>query len=373
MAKSKKYVVNKLAIVGVGLIGGSIGLGLRKKNFAREIVGIGRNPDRLKLAVKMGAIDSWSLSPKDAADADMVILCTPVMKISKFARAIARNAKKPIIFTDVGSVKSYVVQNTEKALKGLKVKHVFVGAHPMAGSEQTGVEYATARLFENAAVIITPTKNTPRAGAAKVTGMWKLLKGKIVKLDPKNHDLACAYVSHLPHMAAYTLVRSLKSASTGGLRNILYSLCAGGFRDTTDSDAELWSEIFHTNSDEVTRSAKNFQKLFQQLTTQVSKGNRGKIAGQIKEVASLRRKIPRIGRGLLKAAYELVVNVPDSPGQIAKIAVPLSRKGVNIADIEVLHVREGEEGNIRLGFKTEKERNEAARYLRRSKFAVVVR
>ncbi|MBI4178025.1 prephenate dehydrogenase/arogenate dehydrogenase family protein [bacterium] len=369
-----------VAIVGVGLIGGSVGLALRRTGLAREVIGVGRNPARLKLAQKMGAIDRWSTDPAAAAAADLVVLCTPVKRIYRDVLAILPYATRPIVFTDAGSTKTFLVKKIASRLKietrrhGLS--HAYVGAHPMAGSEKAGVERADDRLFENAAVILTPTPGTPPPAVRRVESFWRGLGGKTIHLTPGEHDQACALVSHLPHLVATALVNTLASGVPRGRSHVFYGLCAGGFRDTTriaEADPNLWWEIFDTNARELRRAASLFQKHLSSAASAIRSGRSAPVKSAIIRAARLRRQIPKIGRGLLRAAYDLIVNVPDKPGMIARVASPLARRSVNIADIEVLHVREGEEGNLRLAFRSLSDRQAAARYLRKASLTVVIR
>lgn len=371
----RRQSMGVVAIVGVGLIGGSIGLALRRRRLAKEVIGIGRNPARLRLAEKMGAVDRWSVHPRDAGGADVVILCTPVKRIVRDLSAILPHAQgKPTVFTDVGSTKEYLVRTIESRLRGSP--HAYVGAHPMAGSEKTGVENADDRLFENAAVILTPTPRTPRAELSKIRDLWRSLGGRVMELPPKDHDRACAFVSHLPHLVAYSLVHALKTVRQKSLFEVLLQMSAGSFRDTTriaDSDPSIWSEIFETNAAQIDYSARAFLRQVRRMIGAVRSRRFAGLRSAIQDAGELRRHIQNIRRGLADARYELVVNVPDRPGQIARLAVPLARRRVNVADIEVLHVREGVEGNIRLAFRSRSERAAAARYLRKTGCTVILR
>lgn len=346
------------------------------------MIGVGRNPDRLKLAVKMGAIDRWSTDAKAAAEADVVILCTPVRRMLLDVSSILPHARRTLLLTDVGSTKEFLVRQIESRIRG--TPHLYVGAHPMAGSEKTGVENATDLLFENAAVILTPTPRTPPPGLSLVSALWRALGGKVIRMAPADHDRACALVSHLPHLAATSLVNTLSGGPprprthtrSFGRSDVVYGLCAGGFRDTTriaDADPDIWWEIFDTNAREVLKAADRFSRQMRTIVSAIRLRDEKRVKSSIARGAALRRRIPKIGRGLLRAAFELVVNIPDKPGAIARLVVPLSRRGINIADIEVLHVREGEEGNIRLAFRAAAERAAAVRYLRKAKFTVVLR
>jgi prephenate dehydrogenase len=232
-----------VAIVGVGLIGGSLGQALRRRGLARHVIGIGRNQKRLALALEFDAIDEATTDLSEgAAHADMIVLCTPVGKIIEDLGVVIAKARPSAVITDVGSVKAPIV-----AAAGAFDR--FVGSHPMAGSEQTGVEAARDTLFEEATWAITPGERTDPEAVARVQRLAQSVGARTLILSPGDHDAAVAVSSHLPHVMASALIQlaARHAQSNPGLP----LLCAGSFADATRvaaSSSEMWRDICLANS-----------------------------------------------------------------------------------------------------------------------------
>ncbi len=258
---------NKITIIGVGLMGGSIGLAIKKRGLAREVTGVFRRGRRMKTALSRGAVDKGVMNIADGVrDADLIILAGPVSMIPALASDVILFAKKGAIITDVGSTKTWIVNWIEKGLKRSK-SIFFVGSHPMAGSEQTGVEYARADLFEGAPCIVTKTKNTNKAAFNRVSAFWSSLGANVDTMDPGRHDKVVALISHLPHLVAFSLAGAVPGES------IKYA--AEGFKDTTrvaSSDPRLWADIFITNRKEVIKACRIFEKYYKGIIKRLSKG-----------------------------------------------------------------------------------------------------
>jgi prephenate dehydrogenase len=248
------------AIVGVGLMGGSLGMALRRRGW--HVTGIGRNASRLKKARSLGALDDFTTDiAAGVRSADVLVLATPVGDIVPLAKKAWPHLKPGTLVTDAGSVKGAIV----KALSGrtLKGSPVFVGAHPMCGSEKTGVENSRADLYQGASCVLTPAVHTPPAALARAEAFWKGVGAKVVRLSPQLHDGTVAVVSHLPHLIAETLV--LTAASKG---RPAADLAAGSFKDATrvaGADPVLWSQIFAMNRPALKTAAAVFTKTFRQL------------------------------------------------------------------------------------------------------------
>jgi prephenate dehydrogenase len=232
--------VDTLVIVGVGLIGGSAGMAARKRGIARRVVGVGRSAASLAAASDAGCIDESTTDLAAAASAaDLVLVCTPVDRIAEFVRTAAAACRPGTLLTDAGSTKDAIVRALDGALPpGVP----FVGGHPLAGSEKRGPEYASAELFVDRLVILTPTPRTDPAAVQRVGAFWRSLGARVQHLNSQDHDDAVAITSHLPHLTAAAI------AST--LPDHLRSLTATGFRDTTRvaaGDPDLWAAIFAQN------------------------------------------------------------------------------------------------------------------------------
>ncbi|MBU4251877.1 MAG: prephenate dehydrogenase [Candidatus Omnitrophica bacterium] len=227
---------NKAVIIGTGLIGGSIGLALRKQHLAGQVIGLSRQAKNARLAKKVGAIDQVGSSLEAVADADLVILATPVNTIIDLGLGIVKKIKKGCIVIDVGSTKERIVSKLSVLIPN------FLGCHPLAGSEKKGIANLEDNIFKGSICIITPTIKTSRRTLNKVKLLWKKLGAKIVILSAKKHDQALAFTSHLPHAVAFSLMNSIPNSCLG--------LSSSGLSDTTrisGSDAGLWSEIFLSN------------------------------------------------------------------------------------------------------------------------------
>jgi cyclohexadieny/prephenate dehydrogenase len=233
-------LLNQLTIVGVGLIGASLGLAARRLGFARRVVGLGRNPASLEQAARIGAIDQGCLHGSEAvAGADFVVVCTPVDLIARQVLELSKDCKPGTLFTDAGSTKSLIVKAIET---GSPSNAHFVGGHPLAGSEKKGPEHADATLFRNRWTVLTPTPRTNPEALAKVREFWESLGSHVRIMTPEAHDATLALTSHLPHLVA--------SALAGLLPASAFDLAATGFRDTTRvaaGDPALWSAIFQHN------------------------------------------------------------------------------------------------------------------------------
>ena len=237
----------RLSILGVGLLGGSIGLAVRKLTTGGEIVGYGHRSSTLDAAVRTKAIDHGTTSAAEAVKgADLVVLCTPVGTFRPLLQEIAQSLKPGAIVTDVGSTKRSVVQLAEELLP--ETVH-FVGSHPMAGSEKRGVDFARADLFTGALCIITPSSRTNAGALAKVENFWGELGMRTKRLSPEDHDRLVCDISHLPHALAASLVAMQSDEAL--------ELAGKGFQDTTRvaaGDAGLWRDILLDNADSVKSS-----------------------------------------------------------------------------------------------------------------------
>jgi prephenate dehydrogenase len=277
----------RLSILGVGLLGGSLGLAVRRLLKDCEIVGYGHRAATLEVAVAIGAIQQARRSAAEAVrGADLVVLCTPVGLFQEMLREIAPALSPGAIVTDVGSTKRSVVAAAEKALPaGI----AFVGSHPMAGSEKRGVEFATANLFQDAVCITTPTEQTDRQGLERVEDFWRLLGMHLIRLSPEEHDRRLASVSHLPHAVAAALMTVQDNASL--------PLAGKGFRDSTRiaaGDAGLWRDIFIDNRDHLRASLRTLRGQLERLESLLEAGDADAVKIWLDSAAARRRALPRL-------------------------------------------------------------------------------
>jgi len=265
---------DKIAIIGVGLIGGSIGLAVKRRRLTEEVIGVFRKRSTMNKALKRSAVDRATMDiGSGVEDADLIILAASISSIPELARQAIRYAKKDAIITDVGSAKRWIIEKVE-GLIGASRQVFFVGSHPMAGSERTSVEFARADLFEGSPCIVTHTSRTDRMALGRVVDFWKALGARVKVMTPASHDRSVSLISHLPHIVAFSLAGAVPKESL--------TYAAEGFKDTTrvaSSDPELWADIFMANRDEILRSAKVFGRRYREILHALSKGSRSKLVG----------------------------------------------------------------------------------------------
>jgi prephenate dehydrogenase len=266
------FYIDKLAVVGVGLIGGSLSLALKAHQAVGHVVGIGRGQANLDKAMELKVVDSVTRDlAAGVADADVVFLSTPVLTLGPAARQLMPHLKSGAILTDGGSVKQAVIDEIEPYLRD---DVHFVPGHPIAGTEHSGAEAAFASLYQGRRCILTPTRRTDSAALATVHAMWEAAGCDVVAMEVEKHDRVLAAISHLPHMVAYALVNAV-GAYDRYQENILeYS--AGGFRDFTriaSSDPTMWRDIALTNREALVEMMGQFEAFFRELKEDVARGD----------------------------------------------------------------------------------------------------
>lgn len=278
---------NKITIVGVGLMGGSIGLAAKRKKLAKEVMGICRRESSRKKAIQFKAVDKATLSPaRGVHEADLVIIAAPVGKIVRLAKLCVKSMKKDAILTDVGSSKEKIVTQIEK-IAGKKTS--FIGSHPMAGSDKTGVENASADIFDGALVIITKTKKTNKNSLARLRKFWESLGCGTLTLLPKRHDMYASLASYLPHAVSYALSGSQTKNSV--------RLAAGSLKGTTrvsSADPELWSDIFLSSRTHVLKAIKRFSASLRVLEGAIRRKDKKAVK---KFLSNAKRKRDRLTEG----------------------------------------------------------------------------
>ena len=249
-------MIERLAIVGVGLLGGSIALAARAHGLAREIVGIGRDRARLEAPLRAGAVDRVTTDlVSGVSDADLVVLAANVLANEELLAAAWPSVAPSAVVTDVGSTKRGIVAVAGRL--AVESPRRFVGSHPMAGSEKSGYAVARADLFQGATVIVTPTDASEPAAVKAVTTFWEAVGGRVSALDPDTHDQIVAAISHLPHVAAWALVDAVARFEPAAL-----GFAARGFKDTTRiaaADPAMWTEILLGNREAIVASLAAFR------------------------------------------------------------------------------------------------------------------
>ena len=263
-------IIDTLAIVGTGLIGGSFSLALKQAGAVREVLGVGRNPARLTVARELGLIDravDWA----EAGQADCILLALPVGETAAVLKNLAPHLKAGAIVTDAGSTKANVVAAARAAL-GARFAD-FVPGHPIAGSEQSGPGAARADLYQGKKVVLTPQADTRAAALATVRALWQAAGAQVETLDAALHDRVFAAVSHLPHLAAFALVDELTQRADG---DTFFRFAASGFRDFTriaGSSPEMWRDIALANREAVLVELDAYMAALQTLRQAVAGGD----------------------------------------------------------------------------------------------------
>lgn len=283
----------QVAIIGVGLIGGSLGMIIRRKGLADHVVGIGRRVENLKTAVALGAIDRYVADPQEGVrGADLVVLATPVDTYERHLREWAHCLSPGSIVSDVGSVKGTLVERSEAAMP---VGVHFVGAHPIAGKEKTGVAAGSDQLFKGARCILTPTRQTDATALERVRQLWEETGSIMLTMDPHLHDQILGAVSHLPHVAAFALMNALSELRDQELSSLdLAAHSGGGLRDTTRiaaSSPEMWRDIFLWNRANVVAYIDRYTKALEELKHLINTGDAAGIEKALERAKGEREKL----------------------------------------------------------------------------------
>lgn len=334
---------SSVGILGLGLIGGSIGLGLRRRVGIDRVVGFDVDPRAVAGALESGAIYAAAESLEDAASGvDLVVVATPVDLIPGVLERIASYVDPGAVVTDAGSAKSEVAAAGERCLGD-----AFVGGHPMSGSERHGIDAANEDLFEDAWWIVTPTPVTASTTYSTVTSVVAALGARPVALDPSTHDALVARLSHLPQLTASALV---DVAIAAGDREALLGLAGGGFRDVTRiaaSNPDLWVAIIRSNRQAVLESLAGLGRRLETVSSMIS----------LQHWDELRSWLDRSRRARLDVFAKpdfggqpvgLTLMVPDRPGVLAEVTTAAGQLGANIEDLRIVHSTEGGQGRLEL-------------------------
>jgi prephenate dehydrogenase len=280
----------KVAIIGLGLIGGSIGLALKERSKDIKVVGIPRREETIREALDRGAVDEGTTDHrKGVRDADIVFICTPINRIIPILKEIASEVKNGAVVTDVGSTKESIVSQAEKIMPK---DAYFVGGHPMAGKEEVKLEAAEPGLFEGKTWILTATPKTSKKALETVKEVVRLLGGLVVRMEPKLHDLAVAGISHMPLALAAALVNTIGDSKKG--KQEMRLCAASGFRDTTriaSGDPILGVDMFTTNKKAVLKMISGFKKSLSRLEKHIKAADPKMIKRELKRAKDLRDSI----------------------------------------------------------------------------------
>lgn len=349
----------RVTIVGLGAMGGSLGLAIRRFLPETEIIGIDVKEKTLDLALSRGAV---SRATTDLAEgvrgAQFIFLAVPIGAILKLLKTLPPILSKKTLVSDLGSTKVEICALARKTLPTQ-----FIGGHPMTGSEIQGIAGADPYLFENAIYLLTPFASKDK-NLSKLTAFLEKLGAKVVCVSPRRHDEVTALTSHLPQLAAVALaqVAGRKSAR----QPLVSLLAAGGFRDMTriaSSPYGLWHDILKSNSPAVKKTLSDLIKNLEDIRKQIGEKS---LEAAFRQAGQFRKKLPIRRKGFMKALHRIAVSVKDEPGALARLASLLAAEAINVSDFELMRVRERFGGTFQLHFATSKEAQQAAAVLQKA-------
>ncbi|WP_136606181.1 prephenate dehydrogenase [Paenibacillus dokdonensis] len=362
-------MTTKIAIFGVGLIGGSLALCFKGKPGI-TVVGHAHRPVSAEKYISRGVVDEATLSIEEAAlDADFIFLCVPVGKLDEYLTKLSSMPlKKGCIITDVGSTKASIAAAAAK----LELQDVyFIGGHPMAGSERSGVEAATPLLFENAYYVLTPPTGLPEGVYESLVHLLVYTRAQIVKVDPVEHDRIVGAISHLPHIIAVALVNQVCDYNE---TNSLYRrLAAGGFRDITriaSSDPLIWRDILLNNRDIMLQMLSDWNEGITSFVQMLEADDGEGITEAFAKANDFRSELPEGRKGMITSSFDLYIDVPDHPGIIGKIATELGINHINLSNMQIIESREDVPGIMRLSFRQETDMERAKELLNNMDYSI---
>ncbi|KAA9006251.1 prephenate dehydrogenase [Paenibacillus spiritus] len=363
--------MTKIAIFGVGLIGGSLALCFKGRD-GMTVVGHAHRPESAARYVSRGVVDSATLSFEEAAlGADFIFLCVPVGKLEEYLHRLSElPLKDGCIITDVGSTKAGIAHCAKALDLG---GATFIGGHPMAGSERSGVEAASSLLFENAYYVLTPQPGASEDAYLALHSLLQHTRAHIVRMDPERHDEIVGAISHLPHVIAVALVKQIHDYDD---EDSLYStLAAGGFRDITriaSSDPVIWRDILLSNRSVMLELLQDWNRGIERFMGLLETSDGDGIQRAFAEAGDFRGRLPERRKGIITPLFDLHIDVPDHPGIIGRIATELGDRGINLSNMQIIESREDVPGILRLSFRQEKDWERARELLQHQDYTVYV-
>lgn len=364
-------MTTKIAIFGVGLIGGSLALCLKGKP-GLTVVGHSNNPNSVQKYMDRHVVDYATTSMEEAVqDADFIFLCVPVGNLDEYLHKLNQMSLKPgCIITDVGSTKASIAESARQT--NLR-DAIFIGGHPMAGSERSGVEAASSLLFENAYYVLTPDADVSEEAYERLSQLLQHTKAQIVRVDPRLHDDIVGAISHLPHIIAVALVNQVRDYNDS---NALYKLlAAGGFRDITriaNSDPLIWRDILLNNKHVLLKLLQDWNGQIDSFIDILEREDGDRIVSEFQKAGSFRSQLPERRKGMITSLYDLYIDVPDTPGIIGRVATELGKHELNLSNIQIIESREDVPGVMRLSFRNQEDLDRAHELLLLLDFKVYV-
>lgn len=346
--------VQKIAIYGLGLIGGSLAKAFKKSGIDLHISAFDKT-EVLETALADKTIDEIIEDIESVKSFDVIFLCLPVETSLEYFKKLAPLLDTNQIITDVCGIKSIFA----KSWGELESSGIYIGGHPMTGKENGGYENSDPLLFENSIYVLTEDLNKNKE-LSQFRNLVEALGANILYLPAHQHDVIAASVSHLPQLLSVALVNT--AALKADEYNFL-DLAAGGFRDMTriaSSDFTIWESVIRNNKEEILAAMESFSREINSISHLLSRNEFQSIRKMFESASYKRHEIPANTKGFLSPLHDLFVFVKDEPGVISKMTTALYKLGINIKDIELLKIREGSGGTFRLSFESEEDRKKAA-------------
>lgn len=357
-----------IGFIGLGLIGGSIARGLKRADTNVTIMAYMRTRSTLEKAKEDGIVDViLNGIDESLSRCDIIFLCTPVEYNASYLQKIRPLLKPGAILTDVGSTKT----NIHKTVTEMDMEEVFVGGHPMAGSEKTGYENSTDHLLEKAYYIITPTAKTSPLQIERIRRIALAIGAIPMVLDYTEHDYSVAAISHLPHLVASSLVNLVRD--NDNKEEIMRQLAAGGFKDITriaSSSPVMWEQICMTNRENIKILLRKYIESLEQVYSDLENHDNTAIHRLFEESGAYRSTFSSQSHGPMIPEYSFSVDIVDEPGSISILSAILAAKGIGIKDIGLNHSREYGEGTLRVCFYDENSRKTAADVLKKHNYTL---
>ena len=361
-------MVKVISIIGMGLIGGSLAKALRQKNKSLILYGVDSCTSSLRLAKDEGVIDlGFTECCPEVYQSDIIFICTPVKKAVDYISHLAHRVKADCILTDVASTKGEVCSYIDN----LTHAPVFVGGHPMAGTEKSGYLNSIGHLFENAYYVLSPTKTSTEHAISTLVSLLESIGALPIIVSPTQHDLVTGCISHVPHIIASALVKLAKATENDA--GLVKLLAAGGFKDITriaSSNPGMWENIVFSNSENVIELLKDCNVIINNVIKQIRDNDNQGVYSFFEEAKLFRDSFSNRATGLIPPSFELLVDVKDEPGIIGSIATLLGNNGINIKNINVSNSREFEQGCLRITLSDQQNTDNAFEILSKKAYRV---
>lgn len=360
-----------IGFIGLGLIGGSIAKAIRRVYPNYQIIGYDTDTSAIQTALDDKTLTRAVQAVDDSFSVcDYIFLCAPVTYNLEYLKILKPILKKGCILTDVGSVKCPI----HRAIQELDMEEIFIGGHPMVGSEKAGYSHCTDRLVENAYYFVTPTKKVPENKIIEFSQFIEELGAMTIQLEPDRHDSITASISHVPHIIAAELVHLVRNMDDDS--GMLKQLAAGGFKDITriaSSSPTVWEQISMENVDNIRELLTTAIKDLQNVVDALGDKNGSFVHNYFKEAGDYRSSVPDNAVGLMQKTYELFVDIPDEPGTIAATTTFLALHNISVKNLGIIHNREYEEGVFKIVLYDDESAQKAYKVLKDRNYDVHIR